>query len=91
VAVGLGVGEDPPINLNFINKSYEINPGDTVVTSGQDGIFPAGFLIGKVERVERGGGTTFKTIAIRPAVNFSHLSIVLVLLDPPPAEAAAIK
>jgi rod shape-determining protein MreC len=91
VAVGLGVGEDPPINLNFINKSYEIAVGDTVVTSGQDGIFPAGFLIGKVERVDRGGSTTFKTIAIRPAVNFSHLSVVLVVLDPPPADAGTIK
>jgi rod shape-determining protein MreC len=85
VAGGLGAGEDPPINLNFINKSYEVQVGDVVVTSGQDGIFPAGFAIGKVERADRGGGsTTYKTIAIRPAVNFSHLSIVLVLLDPPP-------
>ena len=84
VAVGLGSGEDPPINLNFINKSYEISVGDAVVTSGQDGIFPAGFLIGRVERAERGGGTTFKTIAIRPSVNFSHLSMVLVLIDAPP-------
>lgn len=91
VAVGLGAGEDPPINLNFINKSYEVAVGDTVTTSGQDGIFPAGFLIGKVERVDRGGGTTFKTVAVRPSVNFTHLSIVLVLLDPPPADAAAIK
>jgi rod shape-determining protein MreC len=89
--VGLGVGDDPPINLNFINKSYEIKAGDTVVTSGQDGIFPAGFLIGKVERVDRGGGTTYKTIAIRPAVNFSHLSVVLVVLDPPAPDAGAIK
>jgi len=91
VAVGLGVGDDPPINLNFINKSYEIKVGDTVVTSGQDGIFPAGFLIGKVERVDRGGSTTYKTIAIRPAVNFSHLSVVLVVLDPPAPDAGAIK
>jgi len=91
IAVGLGAGEDPPINLNFINKSYEPAAGDMVVTSGQDGIFPAGFPIGKVERVERGGGPVFKTIAIRPAVNFSHLSLVLVLLDPPPAGVAAIK
>lgn len=91
VAVGLGSGDDPPINLNFINKSYEINVGDAVVTSGQDGIFPAGFLIGKVERWERGGGTTYKTIAIRPAVNFTHLNVVLVVLDPPPALGGEIK
>lgn len=85
VVVGLGGYEDPPLQMQLINKSYEINAGDTVFTSGQDGIFPAGFLIGTIERAERGGGTTYKTIAIRPAVNFSHLSLVLVVLDPPPA------
>ena len=89
VAVGLGVGEDPPMHLQFINKSYEINAGDPVVTSGQDGIFPAGFLIGTIDRTERGGGTTYKLIAIRPAVNFSHLAVVLVVLDPPPAGGGA--
>jgi rod shape-determining protein MreC len=83
-AAGLGSGEDPPINLTFINKSFEPAAGDLVVTSGQDGIFPAGFPIGKVESVDRGGGTTFKTIAVRPSVNFAHLSMVLVLLDVPP-------
>ena len=90
-AAGLGSGEDPPINLTYINKSFEPAAGDEVVTSGQDGIFPAGFPIGKVERFDRGGGTTFKTIAVRPAVNFSHLSMVLVLLDPPPVVAPPIK
>ncbi|TAK18009.1 MAG: rod shape-determining protein MreC [Acidobacteria bacterium] len=88
VAIGLGVGEDPPMHLQYINKSYEIVAGDTVLTSGQDGIFPAGFLIGTIERAERGGGTTYKLVAIRPAVNFSHLDLVLVVLDPPPSGGA---
>jgi rod shape-determining protein MreC len=91
VAVGLGANDDPPLHLQLINKSYEINIGDQVLTSGQDGIFPAGFLIGVVERAERGGGTTYKLIAIRPAVNFSHLAIVLVVLDPPTPAGEAVK
>ncbi len=91
VVVGLGGYEDPPLHMQFINKSYEINVGDAVVTSGQDGIYPAGFPVGSIERAERGGGTTYKTIAIRPAVNFSRLDIVLVVLDPPLPESVVIK
>ena len=91
VAIGLGNNEDPPLHMQFINKSYEIKAGDAVLTSGQDGIFPAGFLIGTIERAERGGGTTYKLIAVRPAVNFSHLDLVLVVLNPPTAAGGGAK
>jgi rod shape-determining protein MreC len=91
VVVGLGNDEDPPLQMQYINKSFEINVGDNVFTTGQDGIFPAGFLIGKIERADRGAGTTYKDIAIRPAVNFSHLRFVLVVLDPPPVIAEPAK
>lgn len=81
-----GGHESPALRMLYVNKSFEVQTGDTVTTSGQDGIFPAGFLIGTVERAERGGGSTnYGLIGVRPAVNFSHLDYVLVVLDPPPA------
>lgn len=80
-----GRSDDPPLDMQYVNNSFEVAVGDAVVTSGQDGIFPAGFPIGTVERIERGGGLSmYKLIAVRPAVNFSHLDVVLVLLDPAP-------
>lgn len=82
-----GAGEDPPLRMQFVLNSYDVKPGERVVTSGQDGIFPAGFVIGTVEQAQR-GSTMYKLIAIRPAVNFSHLGVVLVLLDPPAAGSA---
>lgn len=81
-----GGGDDPPLRMQYVLNSYDVKPGERVMTSGQDGIFPAGFLIGTVQQAER-GSTMYKLIAIRPAVNFSHLGIVLVLLDPPAAAA----
>ena len=58
------------------------------MTSGIDGIFPKGFIIGRVDEVEKAGGG-YKQITVRPAVDFSRLEEVLVVLTPPPAREAA--
>jgi rod shape-determining protein MreC len=59
-----------------------------VVTSGIDGIYPKGFVIGQIESVERSGGA-YKRITIKPAVDFRSLVEVLVVLTPTPAREAA--
>jgi rod shape-determining protein MreC len=53
-----------------------------VVTSGVDGIYPKGFVIGRIEKVERVGGA-YKLIAVRPAVDLRSLESVLVVLEAP--------
>ena len=60
----------------------DVKPGDLVVTSGIDGIYPKGFVIGTIESVDRGPGT-YHEIGVRPAVDFSSLEEVLVVLTPP--------
>ena len=60
----------------------DVKQGDLVVTSGIDGIYPKGFVIGTVEVVDRGPGT-FHEITVRPAVDFSRLEEVLVVTTPP--------
>ena len=62
--------------------------GDVVVTSGIDTIYPKGFVIGRVESVEK-NGPAFKRIIVKPAVDFSQLEEVLVVLTPTPAKEAA--
>ncbi len=56
-----------------------------VVTSGIDGIFPKGFTIGTVTGVEKSGGA-YRLITVEPAVDFSSLEEVLVVLTPTPAQ-----
>jgi len=51
------------------------------VTSGIDGIYPKGFVIGWIEQVEKTGGS-YKRITIKPAVDFTSLEEVLVVLAP---------
>ena len=60
----------------------DVQVGERVLTSGLDGIFPRGFVIGTVERAVRGSGT-YSEIAVRPAMDFSNIHVVLVLLAKP--------
>jgi rod shape-determining protein MreC len=57
-----------------------------VVTSGIDGIYPKGFVIGQIQSVRRGAGE-FSAIVIRPAVDFTSLEAVLIVLTTPPPTA----
>ena len=81
-------GGDDRLRLEYVSETFDIVVGDVVVTSGIDGIYPKGFLIGRIESVERSGGA-YKRITIKPAVDFSSLEEVLVVLTPTPAREAA--
>jgi rod shape-determining protein MreC len=82
--VVLGHDGDPPMRMGYVSNLADVKVGDRVVTSGIDGIFPRGFPIATVERVERGTGL-YKEIWLRPVVDFSALGSVLVVLEPPAA------
>lgn len=85
VIVGVG---DQALRFEYVAETADVKAGDVVVTSGIDGIYPKGFVVGQVESVERGGGA-YKIIRVRPAVDFSALEEVLVVLTPPAARAGA--
>jgi rod shape-determining protein MreC len=83
----VGAEANPPLRMDLVSSLADVQQGDLVVASGVDGIFPKGYAIGKVEKVERGTGLYY-TIAVRPTVDFSGLEEVLVVLIPARAAAA---
>jgi rod shape-determining protein MreC len=85
--VVLGTGADR-LRLEYVTGSADIKIGDTVVTSGIDGIYPRGFVIGRIETVERSGGS-YGAIIVVPAVDFSSLEEVLVVVTPPAGQDEA--
>jgi rod shape-determining protein MreC len=84
IVVGTGV---EMLQMNFVTVTADVKSGDTVVTSGVDGIYPKGFVIGKVEQVDNGNGI-YKAIRVRPLVEFNRLEEVLVVKTPPVEQAA---
>ena len=91
VALGLG---GSLLRLDFVSDTSDVRLGDSIVTSGIDGIYPKGFVIGKVVKLDRAGGA-YRSIDVQPAVDFSRLEDVLVVLSPvvpdtaPPSEPTA--
>jgi len=80
--IALG-GGDERLRLEYVSEASDVVVGDLVVTSGIDGIYPKGFTIGQVESVEK-NGPAYRRITVKPAVKFSSLETVLVVLTPTP-------
>jgi rod shape-determining protein MreC len=64
------------LEMEYIDDDNDIKPGDELITSGQDQIYPKGLSLGVVLSVKPGSGS-FKAVRIRPSVNLSHLEEVL--------------
>jgi rod shape-determining protein MreC len=75
--VVVGTGGDR-MRLEYVPGTADLKAGDRVVTSGLDGIYPKGFVIGQIESIERSAGG-FSNVLVRPAVNLSALETVLVV------------
>ena len=80
--IALGNGDDT-LRLEYLSATADLAEGDTVVTAGIDGVYPAGLAVGRVERVER-SGTAYRRVTVRPFADFSRLETVLVLIGPAP-------
>lgn len=85
--VVVGVGGDR-LRMDYVSDVSDVIVGDLVVSSGIDGIYPKGFVIGRVESIERGGGA-YRRIMVHPAVDFSSLEEVLVVVTPTAAAEPA--
>jgi len=85
VVIGAG---DELLRMEYVSEAADVAVGDVVMTSGIDGIFPKGFVIGRVETLEK-MGPAYKRILIKPAVDFRSLEEVLVVLTPTPGHDAA--
>jgi rod shape-determining protein MreC len=81
-------GGDNRLRLEYVSELADVVKGDLVMTSGIDGIYPKGFVIGRVEALEK-SGSTYKRIVVRPEVDFTSLEDVLVVLTPTPARDRA--
>ncbi|PYR63608.1 MAG: rod shape-determining protein MreC [Acidobacteria bacterium] len=83
-AQGLVVGGgEEHLRMENVSEVADIVVGDRVLTSGIEGIYPKGFVIGRIEAVEK-NGPAYKRIVVRPAVDFTSLEEVLVVLTPTP-------
>ena len=74
---------DDGITMKYVERSQDVRPGDVIVTSGLDGVFPRGLLIVTIKQVSGEGPGMFLNVMITPAVDFRGLEQVLVVTQMP--------
>jgi rod shape-determining protein MreC len=91
-AIAFGGGPSGMLELRFTAGTAEIQNGDRLVTSGIDGVYPAGLPVATVVRIEREAEHSFARVFCRPVAGVDRGRFVLVLSDetarPRPPEQA---
>jgi rod shape-determining protein MreC len=83
-----GLGESGLVEMRYVSGLEKVEVGDYVVTTGQDGIYPAGLNVGQVIEVRHGSATSPHIIRIKPGAHLDALEEVAVLQYKPPQRTA---
>lgn len=67
------------ITVTGIDKTYPVNVGDSIVTSGLGEMFPSGIFIGNVENITTDKYNLTKTLQIRTKQDYRNIHYVTVL------------
>ena len=65
--------------MDYVVNDEKVQPGETILTSGEDRIFPKGLLIGRWISVKP--ASPFQIIRVQPAARLDRLEDVIVLLS----------
>ncbi len=69
--------------MRLIAPPEKIENGEQVITSGQDGVYPKGLLIGRVKKTDGGSVVAPQVVEVEPAAALGKLELVSVLNIPP--------
>ncbi|MHB2015518.1 MAG: rod shape-determining protein [Candidatus Xenobia bacterium] len=69
---------DRTCELRYLDPDVNIDHGAQVVTSGQDGLFPPGIVVGTVLHLNPASDALYRSAVVQPATRFTDLSTVLV-------------
>jgi rod shape-determining protein MreC len=67
--------------LDYVLRKNDVRIGDTIVSSGLDGVYPKGLRIGFVSQVIEHNADIFHEVIVTPFVDFEKLEEVLVILE----------
>jgi rod shape-determining protein MreC len=78
-SIAEGTGESNKLSLPYLTVESDVKPGDLLVSSGLDGIFPAGYPVATVSKVERNPAETFALVEAKPLAQLDRDREVLLL------------
>jgi len=81
-AIAFGHGQNNVIEIPYLPTNVDIKVGDTLVTSGIDGVYPAGVAVAMVKKIETMPGSPFAKITCQPTGGVEHHGMVLLVNKP---------
>jgi rod shape-determining protein MreC len=85
-SVAYGRGHSGLLDLRFVAPNADIQVGDVLVTSGLDGMYPAGLAVAKVVQVENVAAGSFGHVVCQPLAGIDrHRQLLIVMSDEPAA------
>lgn len=82
-AIAFGAGKGNTLDVPYLPTSVDIQKGDKLVTSGIDGVYPAGLAVATVTRIEQSPDSPFAKIVSEPVAGVNNHRQVLILKLPP--------
>ncbi len=74
-----GIGDNRKLKAIYIPLNEDVKQGDILITSGLDNIFPEGYLIGQITKVEKNLNQNFQDVDIVPSSSLSSNREVMLL------------
>jgi rod shape-determining protein MreC len=91
-SIAVGTADIHRLNLPFLTAESDVKPDDLLVSSGLDGIFPAGYPVARITKVERDPAETFAVVEAKPLAQLDRSREVMLLWfeasSEPPASAS---
>lgn len=77
--IAVGTGDIHRLGLPYLTIESDVKAGDLLVSSGLDGIFPAGYPVATILKVERNPAETFAVVEAKPLAALDRSREVLLL------------
>lgn len=91
-SVAYGRGQSGLLDLRFMVANADIQNGDVLVTSGIDGVYPAGLPVARVIQVENKAADSFAHIVCEPLAGLGrHRQLLILLTELKPLPRAEVE
>lgn len=90
-AIAFGHGRDNTLDLPYLPANVDIQAGDKLVTSGIDGIYPAGLAVATVLEMKTSADSPFARIVCAPTAGIENNRQILLVSIPKPIPESAAK
>ncbi|WP_374583517.1 rod shape-determining protein MreC [Pseudoduganella sp.] len=82
-SVAVGRGQSGNLDLRFMAPTADVVVGDILITSGIDGVYPAGLAVARVVQVENNASGAFGRVVCAPLAGIERNTALLILMSLP--------